>query len=79
MIFQGKGGSNTKTGLAFEGQTDLSEFLASQKGYTIFDDKVFFDREIVGRIFKKHSFYNFLADLGINWKKIISKDRKSVV
>lgn len=73
MIFQGKGGGNTKTGLVFEGKTDLAEFLAGQKGYTIFDDKVFFEREIVARIFKKHSFYMFLADLGINWKKIISK------
>ncbi len=31
MIFGGKGGGNTKTGLVFEGTTDLSEFLNSQK------------------------------------------------
>ena len=73
MIFKGKGGANTKTGLTFEGKTDLSEFLSAQKGYTLFDDKVFFNQEIVGRIFKKHGFYVFLAELGINWKKIISK------
>lgn len=42
MIFGGKGGSNTKTGLVFEGTTDLSEFLNAQKGYRVEKGEVFF-------------------------------------
>lgn len=73
MKKSGKGGANTKTGLVFEGKTDLSTFLAAQKGYKIEGEKVFFKNEMVARIFKKHSFYNvFLKELGIDWQKIIS-------
>jgi hypothetical protein len=74
MKKSGKGGANTKTGLVFEGKTDLSTFLASQKGYKIEGEKVFFQNELVARVFKKHSFYNvFLKELGIDWQKIISR------
>jgi hypothetical protein len=74
MKKSGKGGANTKTGLVFEGKTDLSTFLAAQKGYKIEGEKVFFQNELVARIFKKHSFYNvFLKELGIDWQKIISR------
>ena len=73
MIFGGKGGGNTKTGLVFEGTTDLSEFLNAQKGYRVEKGEVFFNDEIVGRIFKKHGFYTFLDELQIDWKSLISK------
>lgn len=73
MIFGGKGGANTKSGLAFEGKTDLATFLNAQKGYQVKEDKVFFERELVGRIFKKHGFYKFLEELEIEWKSLISK------
>lgn len=73
MIFGGKGGGNTKTGLVFEGTTDLSEFLNSQNGYKVENGKVFFKGELVGRIFKKHGFYSFLDELKIDWKALISK------
>jgi len=73
MIFQGKGGANTKSGLAFEGTTDLSAFLSKQNGYKVTDGNVFFKGELVGRIFKKSGFYRFLDELGINWKSLISK------
>lgn len=73
MIFGGKGGGNTKTGLVFEGTTDLSEFLNSQKGYKVHDGAVFYNEELVGRIFKKHGFYKFLDELKIEWKSLISK------
>ncbi len=73
MIFGGKGGGNTKTGLVFEGTTDLSEFLNSQKGYRVQDGEVFYNEELVGRIFKKHGFYKFLDELKIEWKSLISK------
>jgi hypothetical protein len=73
MIFGGKGGGNTKTGLIFEGKTDLSEFLNSQKGYKVINGNVFFNNELVGRIFKKYGFYKFLDELKIEWKSLISK------
>lgn len=73
MIFQGSGGANTKTGLAFEGKTDLTQFLNSQKGYKVVDGNVFYKEEFVARIFRKHGFYAFLAEFGIDWKQHISK------
>lgn len=73
MIFGGKGGGNTKTGLVFEGKTDLATFLNSQIGYEVKDNKVFYEGELVGRIFKKHGFYKFLEELEIDWKQLISK------
>jgi len=73
MIFGGKGGGNTKTGLVFEGTTELSEFLKLQSGYNVQDGNVFFKGELVGRIFKKHSFYKFLDELQIEWRLLISK------
>ncbi len=73
MIFGGKGGGNTKTGIVFEGKTNLSEFLNSQKGYKVEEGNVYFNDELVGRIFKKHGFYKFLEELNIEWKNLISK------
>ncbi|MDO4608307.1 MAG: hypothetical protein Q4B40_03855 [Clostridia bacterium] len=73
MIKSGKGGGNTKTGLVFEGKTDLATFLGKQKGYTVIDNNVYYNDEKVARIFKKHGFYNFLEELGIDWTKLISK------
>ncbi|MCL2412558.1 MAG: hypothetical protein FWC98_00260 [Bacteroidales bacterium] len=73
MIFQGSGGANTKTGLAFEGKTDLTQFLNSQKGYKVVVGNVFYKDEFVARIFRKHGFYAFLAEFGIDWKEHISK------
>lgn len=73
MIFGGKGGGNTKTGLVFEGTTDLSDFLNSQNGYKVEDGNVYFNDELVGRIFKKYGFYKFLDELKIEWKGLISK------
>ena len=67
------GGANTKTGLAFEGKTDLSTFLSLQKGYEVKDNNVYYKQELVARVFKKHGFYNFLEEYGIEWKVIISK------
>lgn len=73
MISGGKGGGNTVTGLIFEGKTDLATFLNSQNGYEVLGNNVFYDGEIVGRIFKKYEFYVFLKEIGINWKVLISK------
>lgn len=69
----GLGGSNTRTGLAFEGKTDLSTFLRSQPGYLVQGTNVFFKDDLVARVFKQHAFYSiFLKELGIDWKEIIS-------
>lgn len=45
MIKNGKGGGNTKTGLIFEGKTDLATFLNGQPGYRVNDDVVFYNSE----------------------------------
>lgn len=73
MIKGGIGGANTMTGLAFEGKTSLATFLSLQKGYEVKDDKVYYNNEIVARVFNKHKFYSFLEEYDINWKEIISK------
>jgi len=69
----GIGGSNTKTGLIFEGKTDLKTFLSQQKGYSINNLDVLYNNEVVAYIYKKYDFYKFLSLRGIDWKEIISK------
>ena len=69
----GKGGGNTKTGLVFEGKTDLATFLNSQEGYRVTEGIVYYNDEKVARIFKKHGFYRYLNEVGVDWTKIISK------
>ncbi len=74
MILGGSGGSNTQTGLVFEGKVDLATFLSQQNGYHINESQeVFYNNKKVARIFKKHKLYDFLKEFGINWKSIISK------
>jgi hypothetical protein len=74
MKLFGKGGANTKTGLVFEGRTDLATFLKSQNGYDVLvDGTVIYEGETVGRIFKKHGLYKFLDEFEIDWKLILSK------
>ena len=41
MIKNGKGGGNTKTGLIFEGETDLATFLSKQPSYSVDDGVVY--------------------------------------
>ena len=65
MIKDGIGGANTKTGLAFEGKTDLQTFLCNQEGYSCSPNKlgwidVFYNNEQVASIFKKNALYKFL-------------------
>ncbi len=74
MIINGKGGGNTRTGLVFEGKTDLATFLNSKTSYEVKGNEVYFNNEKVARVFKKHAFYKiFLQELNIDWKKYISK------
>ena len=69
----GKGGANTKTGLVFEGKTDILTFLSKQKDYTVKANIIFFKGKEVARSFKKHSFYNFLQEKEVDWKSLVSK------
>lgn len=74
MKLFGIGGANTKTGLVFEGKTDLATFLKSQTGYEVLaDGTVVYLDEVVGRVFKKYGLYKFLDELKIDWKEILSK------
>ena len=64
MIKSGKGGGNTKTGLIFEGKTDLSTFLTQQPHYNVVGNDVYYNNEKVAEVYKKHKFYNiFLKKL----------------
>ena len=66
MIKSGKGGGNTRTGLIFEGKTDLATFLSRQPHYSMSGHDVFFDDDKVAEVYKKHDFYKvFLKKLGI--------------
>lgn len=74
MIKNGKGGGNTKTGLIFEGKTDLGTFLSQQKGYSvdtvneqiIFNGKsltvkirtVYYHGIKIAELYKKNEFYS---------------------
>jgi hypothetical protein len=79
MIKGGKGGSNTQAGLYFEKRVDINELLNTTPGYSVIKndngagDSVFFKDELVARLFKKHEFYAFLEEMGIDWEVIISK------
>ncbi len=78
MKENGIGGANTKTGLVFEGKTDLQTFLCGQKGYSCVADPrgwvlVKYNNDEVASIFKKTALYKFLDYRGIDWKAILSK------
>jgi len=75
----GTGGSNTLTGLNFEGKVDLYKLLTKIPGYRIEKSKlragvdVYFEDKLVARCFRKYDFYKFLDENNINWKDIVSK------
>jgi hypothetical protein len=73
MVKGGKGGGNTKTGLLFEGKTDLVQFLGAQSGYSVDNGVVLFHGEEVARVFEKHGLYRFLDEQGVDWKDVLSK------
>lgn len=73
MIKGGFGGGNTITGLIYEGIVDLPTFLAQQNGYSVQGHEVFYEGNLVAHVFKKHSFYKYIATLGVDWKEHLSK------
>jgi len=72
MVKGGVGGGNTKTGLIYEGKVDLPTYLATQDGYTVEGSVVRYKGEKVARVFKKHGFYRFLDEVGVDWRACIS-------
>jgi len=73
MIKGGQGGGNTKTGLLFEGKTDLINFLDSQTDYAVRSGVVYYQNNEVAKVFQKHGLYRFLEEIGIEWKAVLSK------
>jgi hypothetical protein len=75
----GKGGGTTITGLAFEKEVDFLELLAAIDGYEIRDVPnkagrgIFFRGRFVARCFRKHAFYSYLEEEGVDWRPLISK------
>lgn len=68
----GIGGGNTIIGLIYEGEVDLSTYLAKQKDYDIDGTNVLYKGKVIAYIFKKHEFYYFLEKNNIDWKQLIS-------
>ena len=73
MIAGGSGGANTRTGLIFEERTDLATLLNKQPGYQVKGIDVFYHGELVAHVFKKHAFYKYIASLGVDWRRHLSK------
>ncbi len=75
----GVGGGNTKTGLDYEKRIDFQSALLKVAGYALKPEKekaglsVYYYDDCVGRLFRKHQFYKFLDEQGIDWKSRISK------
>lgn len=75
----GKGGGTTITGLNFEKEVDFHDLLRNIAGYRVEQIPgkaglgVFFNDELVARCFRKHEFYKFLEEEGVNWRIILSK------
>lgn len=79
MIVGGVGGGSTLTGLAFEKEVDFQHLLTAIEGYEIkpilkkSGNGVFFKGQLLARCFRKHEFYLYLQEEGINWRNLISK------
>jgi hypothetical protein len=75
----GVGGACTLTGLNFEREVDFQQLLAAKPGYEIkliagkAGKGVFYKGQLVARCFRKHSFYDYLKEHGINWKAVMTK------
>lgn len=69
----GKGGAKTKTGLYFEGRSDLVEAIRALKGYKVdANGQIFFHKELVAQSLKKNALYKFLDSKGVNYKALLS-------
>ena len=78
MKKNGVGGTNTKTGLAFENKSDILVFLDQDAvGYSVkkvkIGHEIYFEDKLVAQSFRKYELYKFLELQGINYKKYLSK------
>jgi hypothetical protein len=79
MIKNGMGGANTQAGLLFESRVDLNDLLNATFGYSVkkiagkAGEAVYFEGLFVARTFKKHDFYKYLNEIGIDWTTKLSK------
>ncbi len=75
----GIGGGSTQTGLVFEKDVDFHDLLRTTPGYDVQPVRgkaglgVFFKGKLVARCFRKHDFYDFLQENGVDWKPLITK------
>lgn len=75
----GFGGGTTLTGLQFEREVDFQDLLGAKKGYELkplagkAGKGVYFKGKLVARCFRKHDFYSFLEEEGVDWRKRLSK------
>lgn len=78
MKVGGVGGANTVSGLHFETRCDLLTLLDEIDGYDIGDvpgkagQGIYFEGQLLARTFKKHAFYKFLDEEGVDWQSKIS-------
>lgn len=79
MKVGGLGGANTQTGLKFERKVDFQKLIGAVAGYEVkmvsgkAGRGLFFQGKLVARCFRKHDFYQYLTEEGVDWKKLISK------
>ena len=84
MIKGGIGGSNTQSGIHFEGKVDIVSYLNSINRYKCIPKPlnskkqtmgydIYYNNIKVAESFKKHELYRYLESLGINWRDILSK------
>ena len=74
MIKDGKGGSNTKTGLFFEKRSSLKDVFLKINGFSIKQDDLFLNNKKIATFYTKNKIYTkLLAKNNINYKDYISK------
>ncbi len=73
MKKSGIGGTNTKTGLYFEGKVDFLTFINKQSKYSVKENTIFYNKEKVAVSFKKNGLYKYLEEKRVDYKKLVSK------
>lgn len=51
----------------------MATFLNKQRGYRVDDSLVYYNDELIARLFKKHKLYKYLEKNGVDWRKHLSK------
>jgi hypothetical protein len=72
--------ANIMNSLRFERKVDFHKLVGSIPGYSVKKVSgkagmgVFFGERLVARCFKKHDFYEFLAELKVDWRQVLSQE-----